>query len=226
MATNRDQAYNRQAADLYDQFNREWDGMLDTTARPMSWCTPLIPRFKAPIIPPLKYLKPGKRLGEVNVDCAQWLNDIDDRTQEVEHILTKLAEDMEPNRLVEAIEKPTVTMLKFLGPRGLHRDFVLAMMAGNSWVLGFSDKEPAWLTDEHRASLKSIKPRGVRSVSSDELARFRDDSTEDVDSSVAADAELERFLDLDDTHDPHALGGTRVPVNRRRRGPRTQETAA
>jgi hypothetical protein len=202
-----------------DQWQRPWDVTIDTTPKAMTFCVPPIPKFRVPypaLMPPPKYLRATREeLGRITVDVDAWLDDLDDAHQTFDVVLMKLAEEMEPNRVAQALERPTAGMLKFAGTRPMPRDFLLAMKAGDPWVLGLSPQKRRWLTPELEAALAQVGRPSTRLI--DDLSRFQADETDEEDgndgtTAVIPDPALERFMDLEEEVDPDATGGHRVPV--------------
>lgn len=207
----RDQATSRTHETFVDQHGREWDVTLDNKNN--RFCTPPYPRFKEPVVTPLQYVGHGRRLGQLVIDYDAWLRDNGAREDEIQSTLVTLAADLEPNRVAEAIETPSASMLRVLGGNMLPHEFILAKKAGNRWALGLSAVEPRWLTDDLKARLAQHLGRTTRQArAAEDLSRFRDDIDADDDLMPPEDPRLAQFQDLEEAVDPHATGGQRVPV--------------
>ncbi|MHB1310636.1 MAG: hypothetical protein ACYC3L_01375 [Gemmatimonadaceae bacterium] len=145
-----------------DQHGREWEGEFDL--RTLTWVGPLHLRIADPPVDiPLKYVEPVKGpngrnvAGRVIVREERWLKDTLERLVEWRQDMTLRAKAMYPSNYGEMLKNPSRDLLVEVGPGPIHPDFIRAMMAGNKWALGLTNKKPSWVTDamlEGAAALK------------------------------------------------------------------------
>lgn len=112
--------------------------------------------------------------------------------------------------------KVSQELLRYVGaPPFPPRDFLQAMLAGNEWALGLSDKVP----DKALAMLEQIKP-AVLALHSNRITERDDPFADESDDEAAFEmgARGPREIDplaVEEAFDPDATGGQRVAVGRR-----------
>ncbi len=193
-----------------DQHGRSWEGEFDL--RTLTWIGPLHLREASPPVDiPLKYVEPvkGKNgrnvAGRVVVREERWLKDTLERLVEWKGDMVKRAKAMYPSNYGEMLKQPTRDLLSEVGPGPIDPEFIRAMIAGNKWALGLTDRRPSWVTDDMLEGAAALKRAfGWREQVGD---------TGTIDPSMYPDAEDEEptFSTDDDASDAEA-----VPV---RRGP-------
>lgn len=149
-----DQAKQLKTVVWKDQHGRPWDLTLDKNT--LTHTTPPIPRFRAPLVPPLEYVKTDEdKIGRVRIDYRAW---------EAEW---SAAEDRfyERTRELGRVVKDDADLRAIAGVMPQSPEFVRAARAGNRWVLGLPHPTPgtryavpAWAGP----ILDRIGPRTVR----------------------------------------------------------------
>lgn len=192
-----------------DQHGRSWEGEFDL--RTLTWIGPLHLREAAPPVDiPLKYVEPvkGKNgrnvAGRVVVRYERWLKDTMERVVEWRQDMTKRAKAMYPSNYGDMLKAPSRDLLMEVGPGPIDPEFIRAMIAGNKWALGLTDRRPSWVTDDMLEGAAALK----RSFG----WREQVDADGDIDPSLYPDADDEETaVVIDDDADAET-----VPV---RRGP-------
>lgn len=156
------------------------------------------------------------------IDYDAWASQITDAYQEYERGIRLLANERYPSNPGEALTNPPADLLRLAGRRPLHPDFVIAMRQGNRWALGLPRltggmyPTPAWATPLLDTIGSLYK---VTRASSNDAARFADEDevTESADWTEQAESLFDaKYADEEDEADPHAVGGTRVPIGAKR----------
>lgn len=171
-------------------------------------------QFNAPWIPDLKYLKTLADHGfpqGVEWQYAKMLEDNRGAWERWYQDLRRFAAKMNGVSATEAYQaardgrwaEVPRALLEECGVTPEPEDLILAAMAGNKWVLGFSTVVPDWASPMLQL-WEMQKVRAQQPVTADELDKYRD----------ADGMEEERLEELEETFDPNATGGARVPVKR------------
>lgn len=170
---------------------------------------------------------------QIRIDYDKWYQMSVDGMDDWTRALQITAEMRYPSNAGEVIANPTPDLLKQVGRRPLHVDFIVAMMNGNRWALG----QPSLSTGERYPTPKWATPilDSVGSLQkptrdpSREAAKFADEdeapelTEEDIDwTGTQYDP---KYMDEEESADPQALGGRRVPVKapRMKRGDAAHE---
>lgn len=199
-----DQAQRRIDLILPDIHDREWHIIYDTSARGV---ITQMPRFSAPWMPDLKYLKVVNSRGNVTampdvveIDYKQLLEDNHRAWDKYFENLLKIGGKMPGVDAMTAYthakegewEKVPAGLLAELGTTPEPDDYVKAAMAENKWVLGLSKAIPKWAAP--LLALKEAQKRTwERGVSDEDLDKYRDD---------------------EESADPDAIGGKTVKVRK------------
>lgn len=183
-----------------DQHGRQWETILDVTAKPKPGPTqPWNPYgWDAPLVPDQKYLRwNAVEMGKLVIDYVSWKKD---RRAADEEWLTELhikATEMSPsdggasllgNSRTGLYEDASPALLRAAGKRRLPVEPVIAAEQGNSWVLGKSN----------RVDLRLV---GFFPIATETEADYSDEPQFQ-----------DEYQDLEDQVDPQALGGKTVKV--------------
>lgn len=148
-----------------DQHGREWGADIETKTQ--APCGPYSPRFKAPLMPPQKYIDLVDRAaGRVEIAYDRWLEDEDTARQEYTERLRQQAYHLYRDKAADALADPPPDLIARVGRPPEDRRRILAARAGDPWVLGLSQDRPKW------ADL--VFPR---ENDDDELAFMREDTS-------------------------------------------------
>lgn len=178
-----------------DQHGREWEGHFDL--RTLAWVSALhLVSANPPVDIPPKYLEPirgqnGRNVSsKIVVNERRWLKDTVERLGEWRDALLVNAKRMYPNNFGEMLQNPSRDLLVETGPGPIDPRFIEAMIAGNKWALGLTDRRPPWVTDEMLEGAAALKRSfGWRS-------QLTHDGT--IDPSLYPDADDEDVEALDD----------------------------
>lgn len=178
-----------------DQHGREWGADCEKqTGEP---CGPLSPKFRAPMLPPPKYVQiTDVRRGRIHINYDLWIHEQRMGHEEYERFALMQANRMFGERGPDEVRKlltprqgemPDPALLHTVGepPEAVER--VLAAQAGNRWVLGLSEKKPSWAEKYFPAPKPKMTP---------EIARKLFPDAEDED-------EQEEPVIMDDIEFPH-----------------------
>lgn len=164
-----------------DQHGREYLANVDTRTKPhLSWCTPLQPRFDAPIMPYGHLLKPDPSwLGQIVVDYRQWEDEAVSQWASFLQHQAQTAERMFKDDAQRAIDERDPRLAAEVGYPPMHPDFVRAAAGGESlWVLGLAKdmtKVPSW-AEPLLYTLPQYRPALVPTTVGG--GRFADDATD------------------------------------------------
>lgn len=178
---------------LQDRWGRKYETIIDT--RTNDSVSRVRPMFKAPWHSPYAVLKHDPESGAMTVDLQE-----DVVIAERKRALAEWRESLYRYGLAmhgEAFnpERPTAALLRVVGPRPEPAEFALAAKAGDPWTLGQTDVMPAW----------AKKLRAEMGADVDDYAFLR---AEQLDAAA-------KYEDIEDAHDPSAIGGKRVKVGQR-----------
>jgi hypothetical protein len=189
-----DQAQRRKPIVLKDQFGRKWDSTLDTISN--GTCAPINPKgWVDPLNTPSKYVRLAKdEDGNLSLDVQleQWAAQLEQDHKEYDQRLYNDAMMLFGAEGPKAYEDRSPALMNYTGGPPQAIEPVWAAIDRNSYALGLTT-----VVDERVAKYFPKKER-VR-------PSFRD---------------LDPALDVEEQHDPEALGGKRVPV-----GPSKKEKA-
>lgn len=189
---------------MWDQHGRPWGADIDITGKPkpgpVSFITPAAEDDKsapwsAPLMPDQKYLRFNPdRMMELRIDYTRWKGDLREAREFWVQELNRIAVEMSPHdagaSLIgssgEDYNDASPALLRKVGPKPQAIEPVIAAEQGNSWILG--------KTTRVDIRLKPFFPDPVV----DDLD-FRDEP---------------KYMDLEEQHDPEAIGGKRAPVER------------
>ncbi len=158
---------------------------------------------------------------QIEVDYTRWLQKWDDAEDALLRKMQAFANGMAGGHgnVIEMMRNPPPELLKEIGrgPRRIPRAFIEAAAAGNKWALGLSDVIPA----KAEALLRELEPIALAKQRRNTIGF---DPLADDDAPVESEQEegasfidpLDALLDLEEQHDPKAVGGTKVPPTRRR----------
>lgn len=180
----RDQHGRRWGADIENKTQAPC-GPLALLAAPPLVCAP-------PVLPPSKYIRVSDTAGaELTIDYDRWLEDLDVAWEEFELFATEQATDLYKDQAADALEKMPPALARRIGrDRPLRREVVLAMRAGDPWVLGLSAARPKWAD----RFLPVEKPKDELSFLREEEDEAGEDSTSTVADALAAGrAEFQRL---------------------------------
>lgn len=154
-----DQAGKRRGNIWKDQHGREWGGTMERMSgmpigelipingtlngQPFGWW----PRkyLGKDLIPSLHYMKfDDDRLGVFAIDYERWKADLVQAHQHWHEQSEGVAYSLYKDMAGEALKDPPRELAALVGPKPMPVDLVDAMIAGNSWILGLSDKRPDW----------------------------------------------------------------------------------
>lgn len=126
-----------------DQHGRPWGGVCETKTG--HWVQPLVPKFSAPYIPPSKYVVPVPGDGsEVFIDYQRLQQDSTEALRNYELRTYAIAQSEYRDDPEKALKSPTKWLRDAIGNAPEHPNIARACMAGNKWILGFSDRKPDW----------------------------------------------------------------------------------
>ena len=154
------------------------------------YCSPINPKgWTAPVMPPPQYLRlPVDGELRITIDYDAWLTDLRSALKDWESNLRTIARGLYGDKMGEQLLKPSPALLAEVGPKPYPPEPVLACKQGNRWALGFSTEDT----------------RGV----SQYLDKFM--PAEEPDFS---DATVDQWAELEEEHDPAALGGKKLKVD-------------
>jgi hypothetical protein len=165
-----------------DQHGRKWSGNIEIRS---GYPIRVSPRFEAPLVVPPKYLKYDKEEPNlITIAYEEWVSDIESAHQRWEEHLRKGAIKFYGEKAPEAVADPPAILLNEVGQRPEPVEPVLAALSGNKWILGLSDRKPAW-ADTYFAT-PAPKPESMDSEMPMEIranalaARFPDADAEEV----------------------------------------------
>jgi hypothetical protein len=151
---------------FFDQHNRKWGAPIDI--RNGSPAAPLQPLFKAPWVPPQHILKTGKdpeRVQDLVIDYPTLLAERDAALEEWTKHMMKIGDAMHGEQFDP--QKPSPSVLRRAGTKPESPQIVLAAIAADPWILGFTEEMPEWATpyflkkeEDRLAFLKRGKPTG------------------------------------------------------------------
>lgn len=231
MKTRPDQAEKRTVATIRDQHDRPWDATLDTEPKArLGFCTPPIPKFSAPILPPQEYLRPVLgEFGSLRIDYDAWIAELQMASDGYTRQLRSYALQHYKGQMVgEVLRNPPPDLIAMVGEAPPPLDFARAARAGNKWVLGLRKSDgslypmPTWA----KPIAHVLEPKRAGSLL-DDVLRYADDEDDDVnpfaldDESAEILADRAKYQDDEETADPDALGGH--TVSPRRAGRRSRE---
>lgn len=133
-----------------DQHGRRWGADTeDSTGGP---CGPLALLAKdplvcaPPIMPPQAYIRvTDVAAGELEINYDRWLESLDEALQDYEVFAFQQAEQLYKDQAAAMLQDmPPQLRLRIGRDRPMDRRVVLAMKAGNAWILGLSTDRPAW----------------------------------------------------------------------------------
>lgn len=126
-----------------DQHGRKWGGIVNGASG--LWVMPLHPKFSAPYTPPSKYIepKPGDA-SEIYINYQALYNDLQEGQRAYEQRFMGLAMDKYTDTFETVLAKPTKWLKDAAGIAPTHPDVARACLAGNRWILGFTDQKPDW----------------------------------------------------------------------------------
>lgn len=172
---------NRTTVLYTDQHGRKYEGEQDNSAvrhwkasAPLPvWVGQLIPKFRAPIMPPAAFLRPAvNELTGVRVDYDAWDAALIEGEATRRAFIGQIARALHPANALEIISDPTPEVQMIAGDEPLPRLIVHAMRKGDPYLLGFSDVPPAWLTAEHADAIERAAGRTSARVRAHTFAEF------------------------------------------------------
>jgi len=184
----------RRPRTFYDQHDRTWETVIDI--RTGHAAGPWEPKFQAPWYPEAKYIRHDPSDDRrILIDYDRNVRDAKRAMDDYDDLRMKVAMDQYgsafTSKLGETHEDDPPELKKLVGGPPFPVAFPEAALEGNRWVLGFSTTIPKWAYAFVAAQNKVER-------------KYLD-----------ADEEVERAVDLDETHDPEATGGKRVKVKRK-----------
>lgn len=191
------QANKRTYTELTDQFGRKWGTLLDMTAKPAPGPVgPIAPLgWNDPLKTPPKYLKHGKDgMLSLYIEVDKWIADIENANEAWNQLVIDTAIEMSPadggaSLIGQGGADMAPALLRRVGRAPEAIEPVRALKAGNKFVLGLTDKMPAWAEPFFRKEVKKAEA---------ESYEFPDAEDED------------KYGDLEEEVDPEAIGGKRV----------------
>lgn len=172
---------NRTTVYYTDQHGRKYEGQQDNTSvrhwraeAPLPvWVGSLIPKFRAPIMPPAEFVKPApNELTGVRVDYDAWDAALIEGEASRRQFIGQIARALHPANALEIIQNPTPEVVMMAGDEPLPRLLVHAMRRGNPYLLGFSDEVPEWLTAQHQEAIDRAAGRLSASVRAQSVEEF------------------------------------------------------
>lgn len=212
-----DQAKQRTNAFFFDQHGRRyWAAVELKTGDPVGgiyadqWTAPMSPAWCAGrLVPDAKYMKIVRGRGQphIEIQYEEWLRDWDAADRMRKSVLDELISrsPVDIATMQEYRKNPPPEIMKTIGAGPIERrprEFIAAAMKGNRWALGLSDKMPDWAKPV-MAQWELVQPQG-QSYNPAEMGEYPDADDDEP--------EEERFIDIEEEHDPEATGGKRVPV--------------
>lgn len=153
---------NRTTTMFRDQWGREWEGEMDQQAvrywkghAPLPvWVGHLLPKFRAPILPPHEVLTPKVHsLSEIVVDCEKWRAMLREGQRVHREFMHTIVRALHPSNALEIMKDPTPEVRELAGTEPLPLLIVRAIERGDRYLLGFTDKKPKWLDAEHERAI-------------------------------------------------------------------------
>lgn len=147
-----DQAGKRRTVLFSDQHGRQWAGTKDihtdtTIGEPMpSGWTPVKFRGRALVPPAGCLLFDDSKPGQFTIDYDRWRGELLIAHQRWTQMASQYAASMYGEKQHDALKNPPPELLNILGPKPMPLEVLDAMLEGNRWVLGLSDKRPSWAT--------------------------------------------------------------------------------
>lgn len=171
----RDQQEERTFQFYLDQHGREWGAVIEMAKTSNEPVGPIDPRFKAPFLPPQKYLRTNskKHHGRIVIDYDRWVNDLRAAHEAYNKTMFEHATVMYGDQAAAHVEKPTPALLLAVGSPPQPVAPVLLCQRGDPWLLGLTTELPAWATAANRPAwvdaLVSPKPRARAQAAESEL---------------------------------------------------------
>ena len=148
----RDQQEERTYQVYLDQHGREWGAVIELAKRSNEPVGPIDPRFRAPFMPPQKYVTTDakKRHGRILIDYERWVEDLRAAHEAYRMALHDCAVAMYGDQAAAKVENPTPAMLHAVGKQPEPVGPVLLAQRGDRWILGLTNELPAWATADSR----------------------------------------------------------------------------
>lgn len=154
-----DQATKRRGGIWKDQHGREWGGTADRmTGMPIGELIPINGTLNGKpfgwwprkyhgkdLIPSIHYMKfDDQRVGYFEIDYAKWKADLEVAHNAWMDQSMHYAQALYKELAGEALADPPRELASLVGPKPMPPELVEAMIQKNSWILGLSEKRPAW----------------------------------------------------------------------------------
>ena len=185
MAKEHSQSDRRRYHKMIDQHGRDWETTLDFIAN--GPCAPITPRFNSPLDIPSKYVKFNPEdTARLRIDYDPWIADLEEAHRDWDRRLYDDAIMLFGAQGPRAYKDRVPELTRHTGPAPTPVDLVKGAKAGNKFMLGLTDKMPAWA--------EALIPKVVAVVE-----EFPD-----------AD-EIDKYGDFEEETDPEAIGGKVTP---------------
>lgn len=193
-----DQTATRRPGTLTDQHGRKWSASIDNkTGYPVGVIQPR--GWRAPWMPPMASFKFEDR-DDPRTFRIDYEGMLDSRSQSHQDYTTQLQQAAIARGWDPTDPEKRSVLEKLVGPPPEPIEVIVAAMQGNSYILGLTDK-----VDPRVAPFVPRKQTRAQKVLAN-LPDFRD----------VPDEELDDLLDLEEAHDPDAIGGKKQKVGRKR----------
>lgn len=190
----KDQAERRRPIILRDQYGRKWESTLDTDA--MGTCAPINPKGWVDILnTPVRFKKEEKNEDGnlvLNIRVDEWIAYLEQEHAKYDQKLYADAMMLFGTEGPEAYDQRKPALINYTGPAPQPLEPIYALKDGNSWILGKTTTPDPRLV---KYFAKHVRPR----------PSFKD---EDL---------VEQVEQLEEQHDPDALGGKVQKVGKGRR---------